>query len=441
MVRNSARLVAAAALAAAATACGGGTQETQAPADGATTVLTGVRIIDGTGAAPVDQGVIVINEGRITAAGPASSVQVPAGATQVDLAGKTVMPGIIDAHAHVRADNKALPVPDDLLRRLRVLASYGVTTVVSLGQNENDAELAEVARLRDTQDQGPLDRSRIYTSGPTMRNLKAPEEGRVTVDRRVEQKADRIKFHLDATPTQMKPDTYGAIIEQAHKHGLRAAAHIYDLADAKGVVERGIDLVGHSVRDQDVDQALIDAMKQRGVAYVPTLTRELSVFVYESTPAFFSDPFFQRGMSLFKEEVDVLSTPGYQQKVRESKTAQAIKQALVQANRNLKILSDAGVPIAMGTDAGGGEGRWAGYFEHVELEMMVKAGMSPAQVIVAATSAAAKTSVLDHVGTIAPGKAADLLVLDADPLQDILNTRKIHSVWIGGRRLGATGTN
>ncbi|OFW40032.1 MAG: hypothetical protein A3F70_08930 [Acidobacteria bacterium RIFCSPLOWO2_12_FULL_67_14] len=439
MLRNSARLVIAAALGIAAIACRG--SETQAPADGATTVLTGARIIDGTGSPPVDQGVILINEGRIAAAGPASDVQIPAGATRVDLAGKTVMPGLIDAHAHVRADNKELPVRDDLVRRLRVLAAYGVTTVVSLGQNEDDAELAEVARLRDEQDQVPLDRARIYTSGPTMRNLKTPEEGRATVNRRVEQKADRIKFHLDGNAAQMTPDTYGAIIEQAHTHGLRASAHIYNLADAKGVVERGLDLIGHSVRDQDVDRAFIDAMKQRDVPYVPTLTRELSVFVYESTPAFFSDPFFQRGMALYKEEVDLLSTPGYQQKVRESKTAQEIKEALVQANRNLKLLSDAGVPIAMGTDAGGGEGRWQGYFEHVELEMMAKAGLTPMQVIVAATGAAARASALDHVGTIAPGKAADLLVLDADPLQDILNTRKIHSVWIAGRRLDSTGTN
>ena len=434
MFRISARLATAACLSLLAAGCGSPAPE--APPASDATALTGVRIIDGTGAAPVEQGTIVISQGAIVAAGPASAVQVPEGAATVDLAGRTVMPGLIDAHAHVRAGSMPVSIREDLLLRLRTYASYGITTVVSLGQTEGDAEMAEAVRIRDEQDQVPLDRARFYTSGATMRNLKTPEEGRGVVDQRVAQRADRIKFHLDAVPTQMTPDTYGAVIEQAHKHGLRTAAHIYDLADAKGVVERGIDLIGHSVRDRDVDQALIDAMKARGVPYVPTLTRELSVFVYESTPAFFDDPFFQRGRALYAEEVAALSDPAYQQKIRASKTAQQIKQALVQANRNLKLLSDAGVAIAMGTDAGGGEGRWPGYFEHVELEMMVQAGLTPMQVIVAATSAAARASALDHVGTIAPGKAADLLVLDADPLQDILNTRQIHSVWIAGRRLG-----
>ena len=134
----------------------------------------------------------------------------------------------------------------------------------------------------------------------------------------------------------------------------------------------------------------------------------------------------------------MLSDAGYQQKVRANEGAQAIKAALAQASRNLKILSDAGVPIALGTDSGAGGGRWQGYFEHVEMEMMVEAGMTPMQVLVAATSAAAAASNLDQVGTIAPGKAADLLVLDANPLDDIRNTRQIDSVWVAGRQLANT---
>jgi imidazolonepropionase-like amidohydrolase len=205
-------------------------------------------------------------------------------------------------------------------------------------------------------------------------------------------------------------------------------------------VAAGVDVVAHSVRDRDVDLAFIADMKKRGTGYVPTLTRELSVFVYESTPAFFADPFFLRGRELYQGDVTALSDPGRQAKVRQDKTAQAIKLALDQASRNLKILSDAGVTIALGTDSGAGQGRWQGYFEHVELEMMVKAGMTPMQALVAATGAAARVSGLDHVGEIAPGKAADLLVLRANPLQNILNTRQIHSVWIAGRAVdGAAG--
>jgi imidazolonepropionase-like amidohydrolase len=204
-----------------------------------------------------------------------------------------------------------------------------------------------------------------------------------------------------------------------------------------------VDIIAHSVRDRDVDRAFIAEMKRRNVPYIPTLTRELSVFVYESTPAFFKDPFFQRGISLYREEMRPLTNPADQEKVRNDPASQSIKQALVQANRNLKIVSDAGIPIAMGTDSGAAQavGRWQGYFEHVELEMMVQAGLTPMQTIVAATSGAAQAARLTHVGTIAPGKAADLLVLDANPLQDIKNTRRISSVWVAGRRIQLTGTN
>lgn len=126
-----------------------------------------------------------------------------------------------------------------------------------------------------------------------------------------------------------------------------------------------------------------------------------------------------------------------QEKTRLDKERQSIKQALEQGNRNLKTLVDAGVLVAMGTDTGTNEGQWQGYFEQVELEMMVKAGMTPMQVLVAATSGGAKVMKLDQqLGAIQAGKAADLLVLNANPLTDIRNTRQIHSVWIAGRQLG-----
>jgi imidazolonepropionase-like amidohydrolase len=408
----------------------------QAP-QGAVAALTGVRIIDGTGRAPVEQGTILIANGRITAAGGSSSVQVPAGATRVDLAGKTVIPGMINAHAHVQNQTKSMPARDDLVRRLRMYANYGITTAVSLGQTTNE-ETVEVLKLRDEQDRVGLDRARVYTSGPSIRGLKTVDEVRQTVDRYADQKVDRIKTHV--TP-QMTPEQYAALIDEAHKRGLRANAHIFYLKEAEMVLERGVDVIAHSVRDVDVTPAFIAAMKKRNVGYIPTLTRDLSLIVYETTPAFFTDPFFLRGMSVFGEQVDLLSTPAYQQKMRENPQTKMIKQALAQGTRNLKLLSDAGVTIALGTDSGTDEGRWQGYFEQVELEMMAKAGMTPMQVIVAATGAAAQVSKLDHVGTIAPGKAADLVVLDANPLQDILNTRKIHSVWIGGLRMRTAGTN
>ena len=191
------------------------------------------------------------------------------------------------------------------------------------------------------------------------------------------------------------------------------------------------------MRDQEVDAAFIAELKRRNVAYIPTLTRDVSVFVYESTPAFFKDPFFLRGITLYRREMDMMLDPGRQAKMRTDKLAQSIKDALKQAERNLKILSDAGVPIAMGSDTGSfnNPGRWQGYFEHTEMEMMAKAGMTPMQVLVSATGGAARVMKLEAARHDSTGKWADLVVLTANPLIDIRNTQKIDSVWIAGRRL------
>ena len=213
--------------------------------------------------------------------------------------------------------------------------------------------------------------------------------------------------------------------------------HVYWLKDAKAAIDEGVDIIAHSIRDQDVTPELIAEMKQKNVSYIPTLTRDLSVFVYESTPDFVKDPFFQRGIALYKEQIPQLTSPEWQDKVRKDPTTEMIRQALVEANRNLKILSDAGIPIAMGTDSGvaSNPGRWQGYFEQVEMEMMNKAGMSPMKVIVASTGDAAKIMGLKQVGTLQPGNWADLVVLRANPLDNIHNTRSIDSVWIAGGKL------
>jgi imidazolonepropionase-like amidohydrolase len=247
---------------------------------------------------------------------------------------------------------------------------------------------------------------------------------------------DVIKIHINGNPSDMTPVVYGALIDQAHQRGLRVAAHLFYTNDAWGLLKAGADVFAHSVRDKDIDPAMIAELKRRDVGYIPTLTRDLSVFVYETTPPFFSDPFFLRHVADYRAEMTRLGDPALQAKTRASQQAQAIKPALEQASRNVKILADAGAPIAMGTDSGAGDGRWQGYFEHVELELMVKAGLTPMQALVAATGGAARVMRLDgQLGTLQPGKWADLLVLSANPLTDIRNTRQIDSVWIAGRRV------
>ena len=291
--------------------------------------------------------------------------------------------------------------------------------------------------MRDAQARGErLDRARLYVSGPNV-VAETAEEARRSIDEVADLGVDIIKTRLNALPGDMTPEVYGALIDQAHRRDLRVAAHLIDLDDAKGLLAAGVDVVAHSVRDQDVDQELIDELIRLDVGYIPTLTRCLSVFLYETTPAFFDDPFFLRGADAYRSDMEEIRDPATHERVRNSETAQFTKQMIEQAKRNIKLLTDGGATIAMGTDSGTSLGRWQGYFEHVELELMVESGMTPMQVLVAATGNGARVMRLDDLGTLEPGKWADLVVLGANPLDDITNTRAIDSVWIAGRRLGA----
>ena len=407
----------------------------QSPAS-ATIALTGARVIDGTGRPPRDQATILIVNGRIESVGAGADVKIPSGATRVNLTGKTVMPGMINAHGHSANGDKKLPVRDQVVQQMRLYAQYGVTTVVTLGDDGKES-----VRVHDENGSPSLDHARLFSAGPAVVARNA-DEARQLVNANADLGVHVIKTRMNGVPSDMTPEVYSALIDQAHKRGLRVACHLFYLHEAMGMVNAGLDVIGHSIRDQDVDASFIAELKRRDVSYVPTLTRDLAVFVYESTPAFLSDPFFLKGVTFTRGQLDQVKDPVFQQRVAQSGEAQMIKKALDQASRNLKILSDGGVRIAMGTDSGTQVGRWQGYFEHVELEMMVKAGMTPMQVLVAATSGSAEAMKLDQLGAIQPGKQADLLVLNADPLSDIKNTRQIHSVWVGGRRLAAgVGTN
>ena len=417
------------------------------PDPGGAVVLTGGRIIDGTGQPPLERAGLLIRGGRIQAVVPAAALAVPGGATRVDVAGKTIIPGLITAHAHLNDGDEALPLREQLLAQLRVYAAFGVTTVHTLGDGRSRAHRAhaprqpypwrvaeESVRVRDEQAQGDLlDRARLFPSGPNVVGATAAE-ARAGVDQVAALGVGVVKTRLDDRPDDMPPAVYRALIEQAHRRGLRVAAHAVTLDDARGLADAGVDAIVHSVRDRDVDAELIAALTSRDVGYVPTLTRTLSLFLYETTPAFFGDPFFLRGGDAYRAEMARIRDPGLQAQVRAGGQAAAARVVLAQARRNLKLLADGGVTIAMGTDSGTQLGRWQGYFEHVELELMVAAGLTPMQALVAATGAAARVMGLGDLGTLEPGNRADFLVLDADPLADIRNTRRIDSIWIAGRR-------
>jgi imidazolonepropionase-like amidohydrolase len=288
---------------------------------------------------------------------------------------------------------------------------------------------------------------RLYVAGliqdssviPGAIAVKTPEEARKSVDELIRNKPDFVKVRVDdfrGARQKMTPEVYGAAIDEAHRNGYRTAAHIVLLDDAKGVLRAGVDYIAHSVRDREVDQEFIRLMKKRHVSYSPTLTRELAVFTYAETPAFFNDPFFLKEAD--PAEMAKMQDPKLQSTMRTDPSALWYKEHMAVAMRNLKTVSDAGITIAMGTDSGGGPGRFQGYFEHLELEYETKAGLSPMQALVSATSGAAKTiNISKQVGTLQKGKLADFVVLTANPLDDIKNTRAIESVWIGGVRVPA----
>lgn len=381
--------------------------------------FTGATLIDGTGSVPVADAVIVVSAGRVVATGPAAQVRIPPDAEQIELNGKFIIPGLINSHGHINT-------PDDL----KTYAVHGVTTVVSLG-GESEAVFA----ARAQQNVATLDRARVYVSGPVL-TPQTPDEARRSVTGVAEQRVDWVKIRVDdnlGTATKMPPDVYRAVIDEAHQRNLRVAAHLYYLADAKELLTAGADFIAHSVRDVAVDDAFLTALKTSNRCYTPTLMREVSTYVYESTPAFFLDPLFIKYAN--PAWIAAGRDTARQRATKGNASAQKYKAQLPVAAANLKRIADAGIPVAMGTDTGP-TGRFQGYFELMELEMMVQAGMSASAALNSANAVAARCMGLDHdLGTIERGKWADFVVLDANPVSDITNVRRINSVWIAGNRV------
>lgn len=397
-----------------------------------TIAWVGGQVIDGTGAGLQENTTIVAENGRITAMGPDSQVDVPSDATRIDVSGLYLMPGLINAHGHL-SDVRGLEgghyTRENLERQLALYARYGITTVASLG-----GDGPEAFALRDGQDRPDLDHSRLMVAGPVL-NPDDPASAREAVAEVADSRADFVKFRIDdflGRGRKMAAPIYRAIGEAAEQHDLPVAVHIYELEDAFAALDLGAKHIAHSVRDQHINQRFIERMRESGACYMPTLTRELSTYVYESKPDFFSDPFFLR-----ETDPEVLSTllePERQQQLRDSTAAQTYKAALPIARSNLKRLADARIPIAMGTDSGPAA-RFQGYFEHLELWMMADSGLTPEQILRSATRDAAGCLGLEDTGTLEPGKYADLLVLTRNPLENVANTRTLVDVYIAGNRV------
>ena len=403
-------------------------QENPTPDDPpATTVLTGARVITGTGDVFAD-GVLVVEAGRIRAVG-GPDTPIPAGALAVDLSGRTLVAGLINAHGHV-AGTRGLEAGhytrENLERQLRLYAAYGITTVVSLGGDGREG-----VRLRDEQSTPAPGRARVFVAGEVVTG-DTPAAAIEAVERNLALGVDFMKIRVDdnlGSTTKMTPEVYRAVIARSHEAGVPLAAHVFYREDAADLLDAGADLIAHSVRDRAVDAPLIQQFLDTGVCYVPTLTREVSTFVYAGEPDFFSDPFFLRHAD--PTVLEALRDPARQASVRGNPASAAYEAALEIATRNLGVLSDAGVTIALGTDTGP-PARFQGYFEHMEMDLMAEAGLSAEQILRAGTRDAARCLGLEDVGTLQEGAWADFLVLSADPLEDHRTLRSIEAVWVGG---------
>ena len=380
------------------------------------TVFEGARLIVGDGSTPIEDAVFIVDDTRFVQLGRSNSMEIPPDAARVDLTGRTVMPAIIDTHVHLRETREELV--EDLQRK----AYYGVGAVLSLGRGVSDVAF----KLRD---EVVPNAARYRTVG---RGITAPEPGRTEVPfwistedeartavrELASQNVDMVKIWVDDRNGQFEkltPEVYGAVIDEAHQHGLRVTAHVFTLEDAKGLLRAGLDAFAHGIRDMDVDDEVVALFRERpNVVLVPNLPGS-------GVAADFS---WLSG-TIPLDQIEQMQEGSVDQP--------AAQEAFGIQARNLARLHAEGVTVAFGTDGG------AGWSPHAEMEDMVRAGMTPADVIVSATRNSADFLALDDVGTLEAGKSADFVVLEANPLDDITNTRQIEAVYLRGTKVDRAG--
>ncbi len=415
-------------------------------------VYQGARLIIGDDTPPVEDGVFVVQDGRFVAVGPRSAVTPPAGAPVVDLAGKTVMPAMINVHSHVGYEGYTSWGPENqtaenLLDHMQRAAFYGTAATVSVGTSPTELSL----RFQRDQRAGRLPPASRYLFMPGMappnggpdrvlreatnvlrvvNEVTTPDEGRAAVQRMVAQQIEHVKVWFDdrgGSYPKLTPDVYEAIVDEAHRHGMIVHTHAIRLADQKAVVAAGTDVLVHMVQREPLDEEYLALLREKRPYWA-------TVIGLGDTPngVCAADPFFEQALpdSLIAWIRSQTERRGLESNCGPPNEARERQMAI-----NFPQMLEAGARVVLGTDTGIHPGHTFGSGEHVELARWVQLGMTPAEAVVAATSRPAELMGLTDLGTLAAGKSASFIVLDADPLSDIRNTRMISDVYLDGARL------
>ena len=422
---------------------------TDAPEEPISTVVAyeGATLITGDGSPPIGGGILVVDEGVITAVGRATNVTIPEGATVVDVSGKTIMPTLVDLHGHVGftqglSFDNANYTRENIVDQLHRYAYNGVGIIVSLGTDPGDLAF----EIQADQQAGTMGGARLHTAfrgiarpdaGPgaaTMRptafGASTEEEARAQVAEIAATNAAFLKIWVDdrgGSVEKLGPELYGPIIEEAHAHDMSVIAHIFFAEDARDLVEAGVDGFAHLAREVEMDDELVAAIVENDVFVMPNLSISERGRHMEPPP-WIDAPLF---LETVPEDVHGRIRESFESRSAEAAETAAASYAAME--QSLRKLADAGATLVLGADTGV-QDHLQGFMEHRELQLIVEAGISPADAIRVATSAPAEILGAD-TGLLAPNKRADFMVLDANPMYDITNTRQISAVYLSGEEV------